>query len=786
MEFTNELYRRTEECLSLFEDASRHHADDDWFEDRAADFVGLVFIPKAYPKRRSSVFLETGEGQSPIHGDHEDEASDSDNSSSGSSWSEFSDEVKQSQVKNEADTPNTEDSEPRFYIETNLKLLAKISIAIRRSGAKFRYLKADAYLQAHSDDDEYVQLRSHLLFLILVGPYEQKLFGELRRRATNEQLPKGVEIVIRSWIVDPSRATSNQQRLVETNITRRNRIAFARRFISKGAAPTKSQEAAAPTIVPSPFPDAVLRPAKEPSTFGADTQEPCSIVDPIQALAISPEPAESLTTKTLTATDPGSQFVLPVIMPFQAKKEAMSIATKMTQTGIKQDYPACPGKKGSFQCPYCVQVLPEDYTAKSRWRGHVAQDLNPYSCIYQACPDSHDLYATKEEWIKHIRNRHNEERWFCDNCIFESDQDDEFIFDSQELWESHMRSLHSCPDDRLRLLCRMSKRKLVELAECPLCKRPCSHSRPDEDDHIAEHLHSWALRALPWDLNPDDEASFDSPEMGSENDLARISEMSELPEDQADNITATTSDAIEREVTRWRTDWKYEDNDLSGQSYVLAKAFGEIIKKWTAHDRLDTQNEIALQHLMSINQVRGQLYHASELTAQQRQDIEDNLCTITELGVEYMAGVLSEEEEEPFREPSIDADDMPKVTGESIFPSDDELGATLKKAREHVLYSKNESMPIIRGWEGLNWDMTAERVRTETRNIDAVSIAGNADENGARWHGQESNFFMPIESNQDVLFQAGGQFADMYRSSQDEHYPHELPLLDELLESVPW
>lgn len=368
------------------------------------------------------------------------------------------------------------------------------------------------------------------------------------------------------------------------------------------------------------------------------------------------------------------------------------------------------------------------------YRGHVAQDLNPYSCIYQDCANSHDLYATREEWTKHIRSQHNEERWVCDDCIFESDQDDKFIFDSQELWESHMRSLHSCPDDRLTLLCDMSKRKLVELAECPLCKRPCGHSRPDEDDHIAEHLHSWALRALPWDLNPDDEASSDSPEMGSENDLARMSEMSELPEDEADSITATTSDAIKREVTRWRTDWKYEDNDLSDRFYVLAKAFGEIIEKWTAHGQLDTQNETALQHLMSINQARGQLYHASELTTQQRQDMEDNLCISIELGVEYMTGVLNEEEEEPSQEPSIDADEperpkappppplvgIPKVTGENIPRSDDEQGAVLENAREHVLHSKNISMQISWARDVLTWAMTAEKVRRRELDTQAV------------------------------------------------------------------
>ncbi|RSL67720.1 hypothetical protein CEP54_003102 [Fusarium duplospermum] len=755
----NELCRRTEECLSFFQDVSKHQtlADDDWFEDRAADFVWWSHGLKAQKTGRSSLDYrlrdrpdiqkviaglldslaqalkeclqpEKDEGQGSTHDDHEDEASQSDDSSSGSSWSEFSDEVDQSKDKDaSADTPDTEDSDPRFYIETNLKLLAKISIAIRRSGAKLRYLKADAYLKAHSDHDEYVQLRSHLLFLILVGPYEQKLFGELRRRTTHEQLPKAVEVVVRSWIVDPSRATLNQQRLVEANIIRRNRIAYARRFISKTVVPAKSKEAAAPTIIASPLPDAVLRPTKEPSTFGADAQEPFPLADTIQALPISPEPAKSLTAKTLTATELGSQFVLPVIVPFEPKKGAMSVATKMTQTGIKQDYPACPGKKGSFQCPYCVQVLSEDYTAKSRWRGHVAQDLNPYSCIYQDCADSHDLYATKEEWIKHIKSQHNEERWVCDDCIFESDQDDQFIFDSQELWESHMRSHHSCPDDRLTLLCSMSKRKLVELAECPLCKRSPGHSRPDEDDHIAEHLHSWALRALPWDLNPDDEASSDSPEMGSENDLARMSEMSELPEDETDSLTATMSDAIDREVTRWRA---HQTQVFSGRLLSLASTLNDFIGIWSAHAQLDTQNETVLQHLMSINQARAQLYCDSEFTAQQLQDMEDNLCINIEAGVEYMTGVLSAEEEEPSREPSIDQDEPqrpgtppppppPPVVGIPRIdtydgktpPSDDEKKNILENAREHVLYSNDPGMQLAWARDVLVWEMTAEKVR---------------------------------------------------------------------------
>ncbi|KAF5963528.1 hypothetical protein FCOIX_13806, partial [Fusarium coicis] len=683
MEAANELCRRTQECLSLFQDAAEHQnlADDDWLEDRAADFAWWAHGLKAQKSSRSSLdyrlrerldikiviaglldslalalreYLQPDIDEEPesSHDAPDDEACESDKSSTDSSWSDFSDEVKQPKYKDAAtDTPDTEDSDPKFYIETNLKLLAKISVAIRRSGAKLRYLKADAYLKDHFDDDEYTQLREHLLLLILVGPYEQRLLGELRRLALNKEIPTAVEIVIRSWMVDPSRAKPNQQRLIEANITRRNRIAYSKRFIGKNAPPKKGHGETAPTVAPSQFPEALLRPAKEPSTFGADAQEPFSIPGPIQLPPTPLEPVESLTAKTLTATELGSHFVLPVIVPLEPKKGAMSIATKITKTGIKQDYPACPAKKGTFQCPYCVQVLTEDYTAKSRWRGHVAQDLNPYSCIYQDCPDSHKLYATKEEWTKHMQAQHNEERWACDDCIFESEQVDEFIFESQELWENHMRSRHSRPDDRLKLLCSISKRVLTQLAECPLCIRPCGHSRPDQDNHISEHLHSWALRALPWDLNPDDEVSSDSPEMGSENDLARMSDISQQTEDDVDK-TATISDEFDREVTCWRS----EILDSSSRLYDLMGGLEDMIGKWTARKRLDMQNEIALQHLININQARAQFLRASdagleahEFTPQQQQDIETNLGTNIELAIEFMKGIVDEEGAEVIR-----------------------------------------------------------------------------------------------------------------------------------------
>lgn len=123
-------------------------------------------------------------------------------------WSEFSDadsHSKDEAAQTNAPIPESEVLDPRFYIKTNLQLLANISIAIRRSGTKLRYLKADDYLKgplSDLDKKEYDQLRNHLLFITLVGLYELRLFQELQRQCLEKRIMRSVEIVIRTWIAD--------------------------------------------------------------------------------------------------------------------------------------------------------------------------------------------------------------------------------------------------------------------------------------------------------------------------------------------------------------------------------------------------------------------------------------------------------------------------------------------------------------------------------------------------------------------------------------------------------
>lgn len=57
MELANDLCSRTQECVSLFQSTSGHRAlaDNDWFEDRAADFAWWAHGLKAQKTGRSSL-----------------------------------------------------------------------------------------------------------------------------------------------------------------------------------------------------------------------------------------------------------------------------------------------------------------------------------------------------------------------------------------------------------------------------------------------------------------------------------------------------------------------------------------------------------------------------------------------------------------------------------------------------------------------------------------------------------------------------------------------------------
>ncbi|KAH7131289.1 hypothetical protein EDB81DRAFT_728454 [Dactylonectria macrodidyma] len=799
MDCTDELCRLTEKCASTFTYLADQSgiSDHDWLEDRAADFAwwshglkaqktgrssldfrlrnrpdiqkiisgllhSLLSALEEYPRSCGDAQKASGNDPTADRNETDDESSESDGSSTHSPWSELSIEGPEGKAKTSSPaTPLSEDSGPRFFIKTNLSLLVKMSIAIRKSGAKLRYLKADEYLQSHMDNNEYMELRQHLSFLIQVGPYEQRLFIELGRQSTINKIPKAVQIVVRAWILDPSRITPIQQRLVETNVTRRNRIIYARRMFDKDAIPEKRENDVSRIVASSPVSEARLLSITQPTRVDLNVQKPHSAKPLDQP---SSQHVESI--RTLTATELGSQFVLPNLLPTKAK-ETQSIVTKVTRTGFKQDYPPCPAHERSFQCPYCVQVLPEEYSLKSRWRGHVAQDLSPYSCVYEACSDSQKLYGTKDEWIKHISTQHSIQRWVCDQCTIQSDLSEDLAFDHEQDWKQHMSSCHRDEfiDSQLAVLVSLSRRQLTRPVQCPLCKRPENSVRPDQDDHIAEHLHSWALMALPWDFHTKDQHSSDSPVLGSSDDLARLSNMSELSEDNGADTFMNIGENLDREISRW----------IHGSSNLpvahakplesLIISFSSRLQDWNMSACLDEQNETVLQHLIIINQAMAQISRylpldmdsasqASEQGASSPQrGAERNLQSELETASEYMDIILSGHRQapsQPLADKSSNIDKagsllfntFPRGDDENIPMSDFQREELLVKNRDHIVRSGDVSECLQWARDVVMWAEVADTVRGIENNaqgpreselqlkVDALDIISSQSDEG--------------------------------------------------------
>jgi hypothetical protein len=87
----------------------------------------------------------------------------------------------------------------------------------------------------------------------------------------------------------------------------------------------------------------------------------------------------------------------------------------------------------------------------------------------------------------------------------------DYTFDTASEWERHIRTHGDLTSgSRLPVLSKLSERSSIPPVSCPLCSRPEGPLPLDEDDHIAGHLHSFALRSLPWVEIGDDLQTIDN------------------------------------------------------------------------------------------------------------------------------------------------------------------------------------------------------------------------------------------------------------------------------------
>jgi len=138
-------------------------------------------------------------------------------------------------------------------------------------------------------------------------------------------------------------------------------------------------------------------------------------------------------------------------------------------------------------------------------RGHIAYDLMPYSFVFESCSSSAEFYRTTDDWIGHMKESHGRTMWICETCPTNPPTFDVPVFDAISDWRDHMLSQHetkfSLPKETMAL--KLSERRILGKVRCPLCPRSFESRSLEEDDHIAEHMHSLALRAIPWEGNPE-------------------------------------------------------------------------------------------------------------------------------------------------------------------------------------------------------------------------------------------------------------------------------------------
>ncbi|PNP40737.1 hypothetical protein THARTR1_11239 [Trichoderma harzianum] len=361
--------------------------------------------------------------------------------------------------------PDTSFSEAMKDVDLILDQLARIAVVIRRSGTRSRLQKADRMF----NPDDYQELNTHLTSVIL------------------SRAPSALSLV--------------QSQLINGNLKRRHRFLYAQRH-STGLG-------LAPPPVPAPKTTASER-ASESIQLEAHVQNKSEIVekstDSTSQTAVDAPAENSHNPSVRTGTSASGVTDLRELP--QNSVPSQGATTQMSTTVIKLDYPYPPKMNDDalvFRCPCCCQVLPAMMADKNRWKKHIAEDVCPYSCIIPGCPKLNILYIKKDDWKKHLLKDHdNIESWICFACNENVQFTEEAAFVAH-LSQEHRDAITLDEIPTLKTACKRSTP--AKIICCPLCYWPAPEDGEVDKaaliDHIAEEVHVFSLRSLPW--GPDDE-----------------------------------------------------------------------------------------------------------------------------------------------------------------------------------------------------------------------------------------------------------------------------------------
>lgn len=215
-------------------------------------------------------------------------------------------------------------------VKMMLDQLARISVAVRRSGRRSRLQKADQRFKLEEHED----LQKHLTAILLARPE----FSEAQ--------------------IDGSKLSDIQQRLIYCNLKRRNRFIYAQQH-SKWLDPDHARF----------LPQAQSIGGRPLAGEEATTETPQS-----QLLITKPRPSYKTADKpgnpTLRTGTSASAVSDSLALP-RALTPTPAASTVLSSTVINVKYPKPPKTQKEariFTCPCCCQTLPVALLEENRWK----------------------------------------------------------------------------------------------------------------------------------------------------------------------------------------------------------------------------------------------------------------------------------------------------------------------------------------------------------------------------------------------------------------------------------
>ncbi|KAH7205726.1 hypothetical protein BKA60DRAFT_151878 [Fusarium oxysporum] len=351
-------------------------------------------------------------------------------------------------------------------IDSALESLVALSLAIRKTGRRSRLHKADRLFKL----EEHAELKKHLEAMVLLRPGPGPCYEDDEFRNKMNSL------------------TPLQSYLVTANLKRRNRfiqahlhsLGLKKRTIGFELPPHGTVEQAT---------------ASAPGSKNRMGE----ITMPISAPATLPQnrmlPAPMSVT---SASVPESK--LEYKEPVAKRTESTSI-TFVTHITASARYPrprVSDNEQKVVQCPCCCQTLPvSEAKNNNRWRKHLAEDIRPYTCIFDRCPAPDVYYSSRSMLEQHFRQDHPPV-WVCPLC------DQGRVYSTMTEMMDHLHNAHAqAMGENVSTLISSSAQMRMGIESCPLCEVKGDADSPELIDHVLEHVHDFSLRSLPWPKSAD-------------------------------------------------------------------------------------------------------------------------------------------------------------------------------------------------------------------------------------------------------------------------------------------